>query len=198
MKAVVYEDMAACTGILIAIGGIGLSYMTGLTLFDALASGLVGVLMGSIAASLIRMNYSLIIGKAVDKDIAEGIEMILRSQPSVEEVHSVYHSWEGPSSFSYKVEVDFRGSYFADQLVDIYLPKLNSLATDEDKIKLLRDYSEDITRMIEREVYRLQHAIRAKYKQAKYVEIQPQSILSRPTLDAELLSSRSPSPPSSP
>ncbi|RHY91815.1 hypothetical protein DYB35_008732 [Aphanomyces astaci] len=66
MLAVVLEDSAACTGVLIALAGIGASYVTGNPVWDSAASIGIGFLLGGVAVSLIRMNQRFLLGQSVD------------------------------------------------------------------------------------------------------------------------------------
>jgi len=179
IKAVVYEDMAACTGVVLAIGGIGLSYATNMALWDPLSSAGVGVLLGAVAVNLVRMNKSFLLGQSIEKDIEKGIEKLLLAHPSVEAVYAVSNTWEGPTSFTYKADVDFRGGFFADQLESRYLARFQQQLDEEELRQLLREYSENLTRMIEKEVYTLQAHIKDKYEEAHFIEIQPHSTLSK-------------------
>ena len=58
------EDGAAVLGVLVAMAGIGLAQLTGDPRWDAAGSLLIGLLLGGVAIYLIRMNRSLLIGKA--------------------------------------------------------------------------------------------------------------------------------------
>lgn len=182
IKAVVYEDVAACTGVVLAIGGIGLSYATSMAVWDPLSSAGVGLLLGAVAVNLVRMNKSFLLGQSIEKEIEQGIESLLLSQKSVEAVYAVSNTWEGPSSFTYKADVDFHGGYFADQLEGRYLTRFQAPMSEEELKTLLREYSENLTRVIEKEVFSLQAIIKEKYEEARFIEIQPHSTSSKALL----------------
>ena len=118
--AVLWEDAAACGGVLIAVGGISLVALTHAVVFDALAGLAVSGLLASMGIYLARMNQTYLMGQAVDAEITEGIKKILMAGKSIDEVHSVQSQWVGPYSFSYKAEVDFDGTYIAAKLLDRY------------------------------------------------------------------------------
>jgi zinc transporter 9 len=118
--AVLWEDAAACGGVLIAVGGISLVSLTELVVFDALAGLAVSGLLASMGLYLARMNQTYLMGQAVEPEITEGIKKILMAGKSIDEVHSVQSQWVGPYSFSYKAEVDFDGTYIAAKLLDRY------------------------------------------------------------------------------
>src|SRR3954447_244591 len=63
-KTVVFEDSAAVIGLVIALIGLLLSQLTGVHAFDAIASILIGVLLGAIAFALWHDTRGLLIGEA--------------------------------------------------------------------------------------------------------------------------------------
>ena len=98
LLAVLLEDAAACTGILLAATGIGLSRYTGIHAFDA-ASGLaVGLLLAGVGLALAALNAKYLIGSAVERPILDDIERILKARNAIEDVHSVQSVVVGPES----------------------------------------------------------------------------------------------------
>ncbi|RHY06857.1 hypothetical protein DYB38_008342, partial [Aphanomyces astaci] len=120
MLAVVLEDSAACTGVLIALAGIGASYVTGNPVWDSAASIGIGFLLGGVAVSLIRMNQRFLLGQSVDP-------------------------------------------VFLDSDLESELPVI------------LAWYAEDVTRLVEKEVQEVEAEIRAKYPEAAFIELEPDS-----------------------
>ena len=179
VMAVLLEDMAATTGVLIAVGGIGMTYVTGSHVFDALASCGVGVTLGVVAVYLARMNQRFLLGQAIDSSIVHSIRRIILARPSIEAVHSIQTQWLGPSAFSFKAEVDFDGTYPAATLMRSYAPVFNDMTTrntmDEDLPVVLGWYAEDVTRILETEVKNMEADIRNAFPEATYIEIEPDS-----------------------
>lgn len=103
MMAVLLEDMSACTGVLMAVAGIGATHVTGNPLWDSLASISIGALLGGVAVTLIRLNQRYLLGQSVEPEIEKGIRELLLSRPSIDNVYAVQSQWVGPSTFSYKV-----------------------------------------------------------------------------------------------
>ncbi|OQR92168.1 zinc transporter [Achlya hypogyna] len=176
MMAVLLEDLAACTGVVIALGGIGASYVTGNPFWDSAASIGIGCLLGGVAVSLIRMNQRFLLGQSVDAEIEQGIKALLLSRPSIDNVYAVQSQWVGPSTFSFKAEVDFDGTYMAAQLLEIYKPVfLEAKDLRADLPLLLAWYAEDVTRLVEKEVQEVEAEIRALYPEAAFIELEPDS-----------------------
>ena len=79
--AVLLEDVAATTGVLVAIGGIGRTSFTDNSAFDSLASIGVGGLLGGVAVYLARMNQRFLLGQAIDQPVENSIRGIILSRP---------------------------------------------------------------------------------------------------------------------
>lgn len=173
--AVLWEDAAACGGVLLAVGGISLVSLTHIVIFDALAGLSVSALLAAMGIYLARLNQRYLLGQAVEPEITEGIKKILMAGKSIDEVHSVQSQWVGPYSFSYKAEVDFDGTYIAAKLNDRYQSEFkNTQNMHPDEIRLLLSwYAEDVLRAVEMEVKGLEARIRLKYPEARYIELEP-------------------------
>ncbi|EGZ16826.1 hypothetical protein PHYSODRAFT_351064 [Phytophthora sojae] len=176
MMAVLLEDMSACTGVIMAGCGIGASHITGNPLWDSLASISIGVLLGGVAVSLIRLNQKFLLGQSVEPEIEKGIRELLLARPSIDNVYAVQSQWVGPSTFSYKAEVDFDGTYLAAKLLRMYKPVfLETKDLENDLPLILAWYAEDVTRLVEKEVQEVEEVIRSIYPEAAFIELEPDS-----------------------
>jgi zinc transporter 9 len=177
--AVLLEDGAACTGVLIAGTGIALAHVYEAPVFDGLAGVSVSLLLAGMGLALARLNQQYLLGQAVDREIVTDINNILMMRGSIDNVHSVQSQWTGPYSFSYKAEVDFDGTYLAAKLMERYEPEFKksmaSKSLDTDLKLLLSWYAEDVMRSVEREVKDIETEIRASYPAAAYIELEPDS-----------------------
>ncbi len=173
LLAVLLEDFVACAGVLIAIVGILLTWTTKDPLWDALASIVIGLLLGFVAVTLVRMNQRFLLGSAVDPEIDEGIRQILAARPSIEAVHRVQSRWVGPSAFAYKAEVDFDGAWFAGQLEEMYGAVFEQANRPEAVSKLLAIYTEHVARLMAREVDAIESEISFNYPRAAFIELEP-------------------------
>ena len=179
---VLLEDASAVAGVLIAGLGVALSSYFHAPSLDLIGSAGVGVLMGGIAISLINKNKDLLLGQPIDETTEKEIKEFLVSHPSVEQVYEVKHRWEGLECFAFKADVDFSGSYFAEMLLPVYEKAFLEARTKEDLASVMKSYTEDVTRLIEKEVWSLQHQIKERFPQAMYIELQPHSINNKPLL----------------
>lgn len=86
VKTVFFEDSAALIGILLAFGGLAMHDVTGSSMWDGLASVLIGVLLAGVAYLLGRTNLGLLIGRQADPAIVRGAREMLASAPEVDVV----------------------------------------------------------------------------------------------------------------
>jgi zinc transporter 9 len=175
--AVLLEDGAACLGVVLAIGGIGMTQYTGLPIFDGMAGIGISALLGAMGIALVNVNHRYLIGHGVDKATREDIEQIILSRRSIDNVHAVQTQWTGPDTFSYKAEVDFDGTFLAAKLMPRYQQEFFDAkeSLDRDLRVLLAWYAEDVMRAVEREIRHIEEEIRKKYPAAQYIELEPMS-----------------------
>ncbi len=173
LLAVLLEDFAACAGVVFAMIGIVVTQVTGDATYDAIASIVIGLLLGFVAVFLVRLNQRFLIGQAVDPEIAEGIRELLEARPSIESVHAVQSRWIGPATFAYKAEVDFDGTWFAAQLEGEYKPEFTSINEPGAMGMLMRVYTEHVARLVAKEVDIVEDSIRDRFPSAGFIMLEP-------------------------
>lgn len=179
LKLIFFQDLAACTGVIIAMAGILATYFTGITAFDGMASIGIGVLLGLVSTTLVGINRRYLIGQAVEPEVEKDIYNMLKQRESIEHVYNIQSQWIGPQAFTIKVELDFDGSYFARQLQKQgYEDEFLMVGKDRVVLRaLLARYTEDITKLVETEIDDIETQIRLKYPEAAFIEIEPSSVL---------------------
>ncbi|MGH6634846.1 MAG: cation diffusion facilitator family transporter [Gammaproteobacteria bacterium] len=80
------EDIAALLGLVLALGAIGLTLLTGDPLFDALGSMAIGVLLILIACALAVEIKGLLIGQSVEPSLQHAIQETIAGREEVEHV----------------------------------------------------------------------------------------------------------------
>jgi zinc transporter 9 len=175
--AVLMEDSAACLGIMVAVGGIGLTQLTQMPIFDSVGGLGVSAIMGCMGIYLASINHQYLLGQAVDAHITEDIKRIMLARPSVDDVHNVQSQWMGPYAFAYKAEVDFDGTFLAAKLMRRYQNEfMGGRKLDVDEVKLLLAwYAEDVMRTVEQEVKDIETQIKRRYPLAAFIELEPHS-----------------------
>jgi cation diffusion facilitator family transporter len=82
-KTVLFEDTAAVAGVLLALGGVAASQVTGNPAWDGVASLAIAVLLAGVAFGLGHQTYELLIGQAADPEERTAIEAVLDDHPGV-------------------------------------------------------------------------------------------------------------------
>jgi cation diffusion facilitator family transporter len=95
LPVVLLEDFGALIGLVLALGGVGLSLLTGDVVWDAIGTICIGVLLGVIAIILIVETKSLLIGEGVSDVTAHTITGALVGGP-VERVIHLRTQYLGP------------------------------------------------------------------------------------------------------
>ncbi|MFG2426428.1 cation diffusion facilitator family transporter [Streptomyces sp. NPDC048590] len=116
VKAVVLEDSAALTGLVLAAGGLLGGQLTGSGVWDGIASVLIGVLLVYVAWVLGRSNAQLLIGRPLPAEMRAGVRQELLSVPHVVEVLELTTLIQGPSETLVAAKVDFRDAATAGEI----------------------------------------------------------------------------------
>ena len=104
---VLFEDLAALFGLVIALVGIYLSQVTGNLAFDGAASIVVGLALGAVALVLFRDTKSLLIGEAVNEADEQAIKDVVCAHRDVEELVHLRTMHMGPSEVIAAIKVRF-------------------------------------------------------------------------------------------
>ncbi|TDD51470.1 cation diffusion facilitator family transporter [Saccharopolyspora elongata] len=95
LPVVLLEDLGALIGLVLALGGVGLTALTGDPVWDGIGTACIGVLLGAIAIVLIVETKSLLIGEGATRDVLAEIVGQLESE-RVEKVIHIRTQYLGP------------------------------------------------------------------------------------------------------
>ncbi len=84
LRTVLYEDSAALAGLVVAMTGLGLTVATHDHRFDALASGVIGVILIYVAYQLAWSARGLIVGEAPPEEIRDAIRVTIAGMAGVD------------------------------------------------------------------------------------------------------------------
>lgn len=99
LPVVLLEDLAALVGLVLALGGVGLTVITGNGLFDAIGTIAIGVLLVGVAIIVGVEVKSLLVGEgATDEDIAK-IEKALLAGDDIDRIIHMKTLYLGPDEF---------------------------------------------------------------------------------------------------
>jgi cation diffusion facilitator family transporter len=116
---VLFEDSAAMLGLLVAFIGVALSQYTGILIFDAIASVIIGFILVGTSIWLAYETKSLLIGESASQSTVKGVREILKAEASIQHVNEVLTMHMGPDYILANISVDFADSKTADQIEDV-------------------------------------------------------------------------------
>ncbi len=111
------EDIAALAGLVIALGAVIITMMTGNPVFDAIGSIAVGVLLILVAALLSIQIKALITGQSADAGIEARMRSCLQAQTEVTEIFSLLTLQMG-TDVMVAVKARMRETHDAQRLID--------------------------------------------------------------------------------
>ena len=93
---VIFEDTSALLGLAIAAAGIAAVQMTGVQLFDGLASLAIGLVLAVTAVWLAHETKGLLIGESANREVVDDIRRIASQIEGIHRVHEVLSMHVGP------------------------------------------------------------------------------------------------------
>ena len=107
---VLFEDTAALLGLMVALIGIALSQITGILIFDSIASIIIGLILIGTAIWLAYETKSLLIGESANRPVIQGVRDILAATSGIDHVNEVLTMHMGPDFILANISVDFKDS----------------------------------------------------------------------------------------
>lgn len=107
MFVVLFEDTAAMMGLLVALGANILSQLTGLYVFDAAASIIIGLILAVTAIWLAYETKSLLIGERANLHVVDGIKQLATDFSKIDHLNEVLTMHMGPDFILVNISVDF-------------------------------------------------------------------------------------------
>ncbi|MCX8562591.1 cation diffusion facilitator family transporter [Mycolicibacterium mucogenicum] len=105
LPVVLLEDSGALIGLVLALGGVGLSMLTGDPVWDGIGTAAIGVLLGVIAVVLMVEMKSLLIGEGATVDETGAIRNALEQTPHVDRVIHLRTQYLGPEEMLVGVKI---------------------------------------------------------------------------------------------
>lgn len=116
LPVVLLEDFAALIGLILALGGVGLTILTGNALFDAVGTIAIGVLLILVAIVLGIETKSLLVGEGASPSDAAKIRDAINADKDVEALIHMKTLYLGPEELLVGAKVAFAKS---KKLVDV-------------------------------------------------------------------------------
>lgn len=105
-RFIFFEDSAALVGLSIAAAAIGLSYYTGNTIFDGIASIIIGIMLFLIGLTTAMQNAAAILGEAADPELIQDIGNYTYAMTGVKDVHSIRSMCIGPNTYLLEMVIE--------------------------------------------------------------------------------------------
>ncbi len=119
LKTALYEDVAATTGVVIAIVGLILLQMTGNPIFDGLASILIGLVLITVAIMLGTETRRLLLGAAAPPDDRRKIREAIAGVPEVGSIVTILTMQLGLDSVLVTGEINLRYGLTTDEIENV-------------------------------------------------------------------------------
>jgi cation diffusion facilitator family transporter len=113
---VLFEDTAALIGLLVAAVGITLAYTTKISLFDAIASIVIGVVLLVLAIFLARETEAMLIGESAGRRDRERIKQTICTLPAVKQCGRLLTMHLGPNDILVNIDVEFVDGLSTDEI----------------------------------------------------------------------------------
>ncbi len=112
------ENSAAVLGLVLAIGAMLLSWLTGNVVYDSIGTILIGVVLIGVAIFLAREVKSLLIGESADVQIAQAVEATAKEHSNIEAVLKLITVQQGPGEVLLAMKVRVKEGLTTRQVVD--------------------------------------------------------------------------------
>ena len=119
MFVVLFEDSAAMIGIVVAFLGVLLVDLTGILIFDGIASIIIGLILGGTAVWLAYETKGLLIGESANEMVIKGIREIILKYDGLDNLNEVLTMHMGPEFVLVNVSIDFKDDIKAGDLEDM-------------------------------------------------------------------------------
>ncbi len=118
LPVVLLEDFAALIGLVFALFGVGLTLLTHNGIWDAVGTGLIGILLVVVAITLSVEMKSLLLGEAASAEIVQSIEAAITGADGVDRIIHLRTLHVGPEELLVAAKVAVTNTDTGDQVAD--------------------------------------------------------------------------------
>ena len=172
LLAVLFEDAVATVGVLVAAGGILLSWLTGSPVFDALSSIAIGGLLGLLAVWLGMRNSVLILGPSIPSGVQKEVVTFLERQPTVTNVREVRSRILSADHFRIAAEVDYDGKALGRRRAGWAAERASGARSPDDWERFAADFGEHLLDDLGREVDRIEAELEQRFPRLRHVDLE--------------------------
>ncbi|RLB55567.1 MAG: cobalt transporter [Deltaproteobacteria bacterium] len=172
--AVILEDSAACLGVILAIGAIGLTEITGKGYWDAIGSVLIGLLLGAVAVWLTFRNKELLIGPSAPDAATAAIRAALMGDDAVERIVRLKSKVLDTETYDVLVELEFHGERLAETL----RPRLEAAYEEgfesfDEFNAFAKEYADEVVALLGDKIDELEKKIQDAVPEVKHIDVEP-------------------------
>jgi cation diffusion facilitator family transporter len=113
---VLFEDGAALVGLCLAFLGVFLYQLTGMLIFDSMASLFIGLLLGGVAIILAYETRSLLLGEAASAETRQKIINVVNRVPGVVQVVDLLTMHMGPDDILVNMDLKLENGLTTDRV----------------------------------------------------------------------------------
>lgn len=115
---VLLEDSAAELGLAFALVGLVLTQITGNSIFDGIASVIIGLILMAVAFLILSESKGLLVGEGMEREELAEARAIIEADPAVEAAGAVLTMYFGPQSMLLTVDAKFSNRLSATQILE--------------------------------------------------------------------------------
>ena len=173
LVAVLLEDSAACLGVLFAFFGLGMSSLTGSTIWDAIGTILIALLLGVIALWLVSLNARFLVGRGLQAAELGRVSETMQQHQFIEQIDHVHSEAIGAGRFELHLDVDFDEDELVKS-VDINLSQAyEEIDSEEEFIRFCHRYGAEAMRIVYQTIDQLENELRDEVDGLEYIDIEP-------------------------
>lgn len=113
---VIFEDCAALIGLTVAFVGVYMSQLRGNSVYDSIASIVIGFLLTVVAIVLVIETKGLLIGESASPETRESIKQIVQSDDAVSKMEAPITLHFGPQDIMLAMNIEFRDDLSSDEI----------------------------------------------------------------------------------
>ncbi len=145
MFVVLFEDSAAMLGLVVAFFGVFLAQITGVAVWDGIASVIIGLILGATAIWLACETKGLLIGEAADPALAAGIEKLAGGYEEIRKVNKVLTLHMGPEYILVNLSIEFANDLKVGTLERLIEKLTREIKSQNANVKRVFIEAEDFT-----------------------------------------------------
>ncbi len=171
--AVLLEDSAAVTGIVLATLAIIAADVTGSPVWDAVGSIIVGLILAVIAVVLIRENLSYLVEKSSPPELQEQVAKELMAMPLVEEIKDIRMIVLTPDEHRLRAEVELNGYLLVREMEESLREDFEDIEDFGDFLQFCAAFANRVTRTVGAKIDQMEALLRRRLPFIKYIDIKP-------------------------